>query len=52
VALSAGQHTLEVVAHSIDYKTASDSAQFETVRFNSEFIGAGEAINLNAAALY
>ena len=48
--LSAGIHTIEVVAHSIDNKTASDSAQFETVRFDSEFIGAGEVINLNAAA--
>ena len=48
--LSAGIHTIEVVAHSIDNKTASDSAQFETVRFDKEFIGAGEAINLNAAA--
>jgi len=48
--LSAGTHTIEVVAHSIDNKTASDSAQFETVRFDSEFIGAGEVINLNAAA--
>jgi hypothetical protein len=48
--LSAGIHTIEVVAHSIDNKTASDSAQFETVRFDKEFIGAGEVINLNAAA--
>jgi hypothetical protein len=48
--LPAGTHTIEVVAHSIDNKTASDSAQFETVRFDKEFIGAGEAINLNAAA--
>ena len=48
--LSAGIHTIEVVAHSIDNKTASDSAQFETVRFDREFIGAGEVINLNAAA--
>ena len=48
--LSAGTHTIEVVAHSIDNKTASDSAQFETVRFDKEFIGAGEVINLNAAA--
>jgi hypothetical protein len=48
--LSAGTHTIEVVAHSIDNKTASDSAQFETVRFDREFIGAGEVINLNAAA--
>ena len=48
--LSAGKHTIEVVAHSTDNKTASDSAQFETVRFDKEFIGAGEAINLNAAA--
>jgi len=48
--LSAGTHTIEVVAHSIDNKTASDSAQFETVRFDREFIGAGETINLNAAA--
>ena len=47
--LSAGTHTIEVVAHSIDNKTASDSAQFETVRFDKEFIGAGEVINLNAA---
>jgi hypothetical protein len=48
--LSAGTHSIEVVAHSIDNKTASDSAQFETVRFDKEFIGAGEVINLNAAA--
>ena len=47
--LSAGTHTIEVVAHSFDNKTASDSAQFETVRFDKEFIGAGEVINLNAA---
>ena len=48
--LPAGTHTLEVVAHSIDNQTASDSAQFETVRFDKKFIGAGEVINLNAAA--
>ena len=48
--LSAGTHTIEVVAHSFDNKTASDSAQFETVRFDKEFIGAGEVVNLNAAA--
>ena len=48
--LPAGIHTIEVVAHSIDNKTASDRAQFETVRFDKEFIGADEAINLNAAA--
>ena len=47
--LSAGTHTIEVVAHSFDNKTASDSAQFETVRFDKEFIGAGEVVNLNAA---
>jgi len=48
--LSAGTHTIQVVAHSVDNKTASDSAQFEAVRFDKEFIGAGELINLNAAA--
>lgn len=48
--LPAGIHTIEVVAHSIDNRTASDSAQFETVRFDKQFIRAGEAINLNAAA--
>tara|TARA_B100000035_G_scaffold262366_1_gene233741 strand:- start:183 stop:1688 length:1506 start_codon:yes stop_codon:yes gene_type:complete len=48
--LTVGTHTIEVVAHSLDNKTASDSAQFETVRFDKEFIGAGEAISLNAAA--
>ena len=48
--LSAGTHTIDVVAHSIDKQTASASAQFETVRFDKEFIGAGEVINLNAAA--
>ena len=48
--LSAGTHTIEVVAHSIDNETASDSAQFEAVRFDKEFIGAGETIDLNAAA--
>ena len=48
--LTVGTHTIEVVAHSVDNKTASDSAQFETVRFDKEFIGAGEAISLNAAA--
>ena len=47
--LSAGTHTIDVVAHSIDNQTASASAQFETVRFDKEFIGAGEVINLNAA---
>ena len=49
-ALSAGTHTLEVVAHGIDNKTTSSTAQFETVRFDSAFIGAGEVIDLNAAA--
>ena len=48
--LSAGTHTLEIVAHSIDNKTTSASAQFETVRFDREFIGPGEVIDLNAAA--
>ena len=48
--LSAGTHTLEVVAHGIDNKTTSTSAQFQTVRFDREFIGAGEVIDLNAAA--
>ena len=47
--LSADTHTIEVVAHSFDNKTASDSAQFETVRFDKEFIGAGEVVNLNTA---
>jgi hypothetical protein len=47
---SAGTHTIEVVAHGIDNKTTSTSAQFETVRFDREFIGAGEVIDLNAAA--
>jgi hypothetical protein len=49
-ALSAGTHTLEVVAHGIDNKTTSSTAQFETVRFDSAFIRAGEVIDLNAAA--
>ena len=48
--LSAGTHTLEVVAHGIDNKTTSASAQFETVRLDREFIGAGEVIDLNSAA--
>ncbi|MDA9799296.1 Ig-like domain-containing protein [Luminiphilus sp.] len=49
-ALSAGTHTLEVVAHGIDNKMTSSTAQFETVRFDSAFIRAGEVIDLNAAA--
>lgn len=48
--LSAGAHTLEVVAHGIDNKTTSTSAQFETVRLDREFIGASEIIDLNSAA--
>ena len=48
--LSGGTHTLEVVAHGIDNKTTSTTAQFETVRLDREFIGAGEIIDLNAAA--
>ena len=39
-----------MVAHGIDNKTTSSTAQFETVRFDSAFIGAGEVIDLNAAA--
>ena len=48
--LSAGSHTLEIIAESIDNKTMSSSVEFQTIRFDSEFIGPGEVIDLNAAA--
>ena len=48
--LSAGSHTLEIIAESIDNKTMSSSVEFQTIRFDSEFIGPGEVIDLNTAA--
>ena len=48
--LSAGNHTLEVVAESLDSNTVSRSVDFQTIRFDSEYIGPDELIDLNAAA--
>ena len=48
--LSAGSHTLEIIAESIDNETISRSVEFQTIRFDSEFIGASEVIDLDAAA--
>ena len=48
--IGAGAHTLEVVAHSVDNKTILKQVEFQTVRFDSPFIGANETVDLNMAA--
>ena len=44
--LSPGSHTISAVAHTLEGKTQTSSATFETVRFKQSFISGAKAVDL------
>lgn len=46
--LSAGQHTITAIAHDTAGATRQNAATFQVVKFNSEFIGGSNSVNLGS----
>ena len=47
--LTAGKHTVTVIAHSSQGETKQSSSTFEVVRFTESFMASPNAVNLDAA---